>query len=96
MKNRARNYYRIQRKRHINRKKRIIKGLNDYWVYKHEGMLSKGKIHCSCYMCAGKTNWHGYKPSDLRKLEAINQELREYKAGSDDHITPIKVRRRSV
>jgi hypothetical protein len=40
----------------VERKKRIIHKLNDYWFYKHEGMLRKGKIHCSCPMCAAKTN----------------------------------------
>ena len=51
---RSRGYYREQRQKHIERKKRIIKELGDYWRIPHDGMLSKGKIHCSCPMCRGK------------------------------------------
>lgn len=32
--------------------------------------LSKAKIHCSCPMCSYKTKTHGWKHSDLRKIEA--------------------------
>lgn len=46
--NRSRDYYRKQRARVIRRKQKIIHGLNDYWHVEHAGMLSKGKIHCSC------------------------------------------------
>lgn len=38
------------------RKLRIVKELNDYWHYPHFGQYRKGKIHCSCPMCASKTN----------------------------------------
>ena len=38
------------------RKKRIITDLQDCWYVKHFGMLRKGKIHCSCPMCAEKSN----------------------------------------
>ena len=76
--NRTRDYYRKQRAKHINRKKRIIHELIDYWGYKHDGVLSKGKIHCSCWMCSGKTKVHGWKPRDLRELEGIKCELNEY------------------
>lgn len=59
-----------------------------HW-YEYEGMLSKGKIHCSCPMCSAKTRnkgkrkqrkGFGYEPtfnwtiSDRRKVDALNYE----------------------
>ena len=38
------------------RKQNIVHELGDYWHYDHFGQYRKGKIHCSCPMCAGKTN----------------------------------------
>ena len=39
------------------RKYRLLKQLEgESWYVKHFGMLRKGKIHCSCPMCAAKTN----------------------------------------
>ena len=38
------------------RKLRIVREQNDYWFYPHFGQYRKGKIHCSCPMCASKTN----------------------------------------
>ena len=38
------------------RKARIVHEQNDYWFYPHFGQYRKGKIHCSCPMCAQKTN----------------------------------------
>ena len=55
--NREKSYYREMRKKHINRKKRIVKkaySLIDNY-YEHDGMYSKGKIHCSCWMCRRKS-----------------------------------------
>lgn len=75
MKNRTRDYYRKQRAKHINRKKRIIHSQNDYWYYKFSGELDKGKIHCSCWMCSGKTAVHGWKPRDLRELERCKYQM---------------------
>jgi hypothetical protein len=40
----------------VKRKMKIVHDLNDYWFYPHEGQYRKGKIHCSCPMCAAKTN----------------------------------------
>lgn len=88
-----RGYYREQRNKHIRRKKRIIHMLNDYWNYEHEGVLSKGKIHCSCGMCMGKTRNKGYvrrhihgnyapsinyKSSDLKKIQSMNEQLIDF------------------
>lgn len=87
-----RRYYRIQRQKHINRKKRIIKEQNNYWHYKHEGVLNKGKIHCGCGMCRSKTNNKGkhrlihgnyspsknWKHSDKQKIESMNAAIADY------------------
>ena len=37
------------------RKVRIVHALNDYWSYPYFGCYRKGKIHCSCPLCAAKT-----------------------------------------
>lgn len=55
--NREKSYYREMREKHIDRKKRIVKkaySLIDNY-YEHDGMYSKGKIHCSCWMCRTKS-----------------------------------------
>lgn len=33
------------------------------------GKLRKGKVHCSCPMCATKTNVHGHKVSEVKKMK---------------------------
>lgn len=42
-----------------------------YWHVKHTGMLAKGKIHCSCQMCA----FHGTPRQDIRNLEKMDSML---------------------
>ena len=88
---RDRGYYRDERKRHIERKKRMIHEWNDYWNYKYEGQLSKGKIRCSCGLCTAKTRNNGkrrylhanYAPninwscSDLKKIESLESQLED-------------------
>ena len=54
---RDRSYTRKMRAKAIKRKKRITSHYpmsNDCPYYPHDGMYSKGKIHCSCRMCRGK------------------------------------------
>lgn len=70
-------YRRMQRARHICRKKRIIKEQNDYWRYKFDGCLDKGKIHCSCYLCRHS---FGIEPrfSDRRQASASIAAMRGY------------------
>jgi hypothetical protein len=70
-----RGYYREQRKKHIKRKKKIIHNLNDYWYYKYDGSLNKGKIHCSCWMCRQKT-YDSWKHSDKQRIEEMEFELK--------------------
>lgn len=79
--NRSREYVRFQRYTHIQRKKKIIKEQNNYWGYKYDGVLSKGKIHCSCPLCAAKTNVNGHKISEVRKIESMNYQVGEYNFG---------------
>jgi hypothetical protein len=91
---RDRAYYREQRQKHIDRKKKIIKDQQYplFWGYKYEGELSKGKIHCSCGMCRSKTNNKGkhrlihgnyapsknWKHSDLQKIESADAAVADY------------------
>lgn len=76
MEERTLSYRRMQRRRTINRKKNIIKKQNNYWYYKHEGQLSKGKIHCSCWMCRSKS-YDGAKIQDLRNYIGEYSQLYE-------------------
>ena len=69
--NRGRAYTRYQRNRHINRKKHIIHKQNDYWFYKYDGVLSKGKIHCSCWFCRLKSSEYISK-RDKSRMIAMN------------------------
>ena len=74
--NRTRDYYRKQRAKHIARKQRMVKewSMNGnclYWVAP-AGALSKGKIHCSCWMCRRKSYDHK-TAKDLSRIEAMNE-----------------------
>lgn len=74
---RSKAYRLYQRRTHINRKKRIIKSQNDYWHYRHDGELDKGKIHCSCPMCRHKScDMASF--SNQRKLISSIDELSEF------------------
>ena len=58
---RGQGYYRYQRKRHIKRKMGILRrigGEDNLACWTGDGcygVLSKGKIHCSCWMCRTKS-----------------------------------------
>lgn len=78
---RSRAYYRSERNLHIARKKGIIKRVSGVssnhdliWTVKHDGELSKGKIHCSCPLC----RFYGPSYSDMKKNEKGNYDLRMY------------------
>ena len=63
--NRTRDYYRKMRAKHIKRKKRIVshwKWFEDGY-YPHDGMYSKGKIHCSCPLCKAKAYYGKHTPT---------------------------------
>jgi hypothetical protein len=82
------------RAKHIRRKKDILSNyaqFRTYPYYPYDGMYSKGKIHCSCPICACKTtnknkcygptkNW---KHSDLQQLQAMHDDLFSYYADLD-------------
>lgn len=72
--NRARDYYRKVRAKAIRRKRRIIRDQHDYWHVKHEGMLSKGKIHCSCPLCRHKS-YDEKSTADKRKDEFARSQI---------------------
>ena len=74
---RGRAYTRYQRNSHINRKKRIIHDMNDYWYYTYEGVLSKGKIHCSCALCRLKY-WEFTSKRDKSRMLVMNTELKKF------------------
>lgn len=44
------------------------------WNYNHDGMLSKGKIHCSCPLCT----FQGTTYSDAKRLERARYNLTDY------------------
>ena len=68
-------------------------------MYNNLHQYSKNKIHCSCPMCSPKTRNKGrrdrknymrslnYKPSDLRKIISMDDEMLEY-LGETGHIGP--------
>lgn len=79
--NRSKKYYRYQREQHINRKIGILKRYHNENYYegyaKVKGKLSKGKIHCSCWMCR-KKSYDELRYSDKIKLIKIDAQLKEY------------------
>lgn len=81
---------RYGRFRTIERKKRIIQQQNNYWSFKHEGELSKGKIHCSCPMCRHKFKDQASLP-DVRRSDAAIQEVFE----SGIRVDPFLAKERS-
>jgi len=80
---RTRNYYRYQRNRAINRKFNILKGLwssreaNQVYDDKSKGKLSKGKVHCSCWMCRAKS-YIELTHTDKQKLLSDEQAINDY------------------
>ena len=69
---RSRDYYRKVRENAIRRKHKISKG---YWHVKHLGVLSKGKIHCSCWMCSTKSKFLGRPISEQRRCLSIKEDI---------------------
>lgn len=59
-----------------------------YWYVKHDGELSKGKIHCSCGMCG----YHDTPMQDKKRLMEMSDELDElYEMNvSSDVVKPLK------
>ena len=73
------------------RKERIASAVYPGGYHAPHGYFRKGKIHCSCPLCAAKTNgkpmkslggsYHKYdkyyKPSDLKKVDRLRYGLKE-------------------
>lgn len=80
---RGRKYTRSQRNRAINRKFNILRGLwgtkeaEDVYCLNRKGKLSKGKIHCSCWLCREKSYIELAKVDKLKLLADV-QALKEY------------------
>ena len=79
--NRDRSYYRKQRMRAIHRKETILRQLGgeefvSAWAHGAAGRLSKGKIHCSCWMCRRKS-YVDPKIRDKRAAMDAAQQLLE-------------------
>lgn len=84
-------FRRRMRIKHINHKEYIrghIQGVPTKFLADPvaHGKLNKGKVHCSCPLCAAKsTSWNGkttnsligYKASDRRKFDTIQSKLEE-------------------
>ena len=74
--NRTRDYRRYIRNKHIARRKRIVENYYGFSWYEHDGMYSKGKIHCSCAMCAFRGyNKNQITHSDKRKIKSMEIDL---------------------
>ena len=71
MKNRTSSYRRHKRWAKINRKKNIVRDHHDYFAYKFEGQLDKGKIHCSCPLCRAKYSDGAHSMQDIRRLMSM-------------------------
>ena len=79
--NRDRSYYRKQRKRAIHRRQKILRQLGGEenvraWARGATGRFSKGKIHCSCWMCRRKS-YDEPRIRDKRAAIAAAEQLLE-------------------
>lgn len=79
--NRTRDWHRFQRRRAIARKAGILRrnwGAEEAFLRTggKPGRLSKGKIHCSCWMCRRKSR-DERSTSDNRKQVSILQQMEE-------------------
>ncbi|GAB6552708.1 hypothetical protein bcgnr5378_05900 [Bacillus cereus] len=79
MKKQTRNLRRHHRNRIINKKMRILKE-----IYQLEadfmpvsGTLNKGKVHCSCGMCASKWSKDGPKARVKFLLDEMLKDIKE-------------------
>ncbi|RXT00680.1 hypothetical protein [Ammoniphilus sp. CFH 90114] len=80
-KNRSRSYYRHHRKRVFRRKAKLAKKLK--WYVPYIAQFSKGKVHCSCWMCSKKTNRDGFPHSQLIQIERLDSQLSDYFCGDE-------------
>ena len=78
--NHNRAYYRHHRERVIRRKVNMLLAYGgkenvDAWTQGHSGRLSKGKIHCSCFMCRRKSFDHPQHRDEKWYLDAGQQNM---------------------
>lgn len=62
------------------RKKDIAEHNYGFAYYDNLHQYSKNKVHCSCPLCAGKTDnnsKHGVTHSDRLKIDSMNSKLAE-------------------
>ena len=77
---RTRDYHRKMRAKHIKRKKNIVshyaafRVFDGFTYYKHDGMFSKGKIHCSCPLCKEKAYYGKHVPTIQEKRNYMSKE----------------------
>ncbi|MBQ1367285.1 MAG: hypothetical protein IIY45_04260 [Firmicutes bacterium] len=81
-------FFRYQKKKHIQRKVGILKriGGEEYvraWSRNQPGRLSKGKIHCSCWMCSTKS-YDEPSHGDKKANEDMKHQLKEFEMGYDE------------
>ena len=79
--NRDRSFYRKQRRRVIHRKENLLRRLGgeelvQAWARGAVGRFSKGKIHCSCWLCRRKS-YDDPKIRDKRAAIDTAQQLLE-------------------
>lgn len=67
---RTRAYRRHHRERVIDRLSRISHSLYGRAYYRHRGAYSKGKIHCSCWMCR-ESDYRGRHILDRTELRSM-------------------------
>ena len=81
-------YYRWNRSRIIRNKVRLLRRIGGEdnvraWTNGEYGRLSKGKIHCSCYMCRAKSYDH-ISHRDAKHMISDEQQMKEYYSLCDD------------
>lgn len=93
---RGRDWRRFQRNRIIQRKADILRGIGGdenvkAWTANGTkiGRLSKGKIHCSCWMCRVKS-YDYLSQMDTRRIQGMADEEREWQQdeGADQEGDP--------
>ena len=83
---RTRAYTRKMRAKHIRRKKNIVshyaafRVFDGFSYYSHDGMFSKGKVHCSCHLCRAKDGRgkHLLTKQEQRAILRQQEELDSY------------------
>ena len=92
---RGRDWRRFQRNRTIHRKVDILRGIGGDENVKawtgggNIGVLSKNKIHCSCWMCRVKS-YDYLSQMDTRRIQGMADEEREWRQdeGTDQEDDP--------